>query len=65
MKMAVKGIVNTDLVSALTKAGVQAVGLSGVDAGIIISKKRTPKEIDGEEVDFGFVGDIEILILYL
>ncbi len=59
MKMAVKGIVNTDLVSALTKAGVQAVGLSGVDAGIIVSKKRAPKEIDGEKVDFGFVGDIE------
>lgn len=59
MKMAVKGIVNTDLVSALTKAGVQAVGLSGVDAGIIISKKRAPKEIDGESIDFGYVGDIE------
>lgn len=59
MKMAVKGVVNTDLVSALIKSGVQAVGISGVDAGVIVSKKRPPKEVDGENVDFGLVGDIE------
>lgn len=59
MKMAIKGIVNTDLVSALTKVGVQAVGISGVDAGIIVSKRRDPKEIDGESIDFGLVGDVE------
>jgi acetylglutamate kinase len=59
IKMAVKGIVNTDLVSALLKAGVQAVGISGVDAGVIVSKKRPPKDVDGENVDFGLVGDIK------
>ena len=59
MKMAIKGVVNTDMVSALNSFGISAVGLSGVDAALIESEKRPPKDIEGKMIDFGSVGDIK------
>jgi acetylglutamate kinase len=39
---------------------IPAVGISGVDAGLIRAHKRPPVERDGEEtIDYGFVGDID------
>lgn len=58
MKMAVRGKVNTDLVSSLIAQGVKAVGLSGVDGELISAKKRAPLTINGEEIDFGEIGDV-------
>jgi acetylglutamate kinase len=41
---------------------VPAVGLSGIDAGLIRAKKRPPVEVESngatELVDYGFVGDV-------
>ena len=56
------GEVNTRLLSACRACGVPAVGLSGVDAGLVMARRRPPIKVEGggqEPVDFGFVGDVE------
>lgn len=63
-KMVLGGTTHMDLLAELNKAGVPAVGLSGVDAGMIKARKRAPLYL-GEEngkpklLDYGMVGDIE------
>ncbi len=59
--MTLNGLVNTAWVAAFRGLGVPAVGVSGVDGGLIRARRRPPTRVDGatEEVDFGFVGDIE------
>lgn len=49
------GLINKKIVAVLQTNACNAIGLSGADAGIILSKKRKV-----EEIDFGFVGDINI-----
>jgi acetylglutamate kinase len=60
MTMVLNGQINTEIVAACRAAGVPAVGVSGVDAGLIRAAKRPPvkREASGETVDYGFVGDI-------
>jgi acetylglutamate kinase len=53
-----RGALNARLVAGARKAGVPAVGLSGVDGGLVTVTRRPPGEVDGETVDFGHVGDI-------
>ncbi|NBC01458.1 MAG: acetylglutamate kinase [Bacteroidetes bacterium] len=55
---AVRGELSTQLVAAARRQGLQAVGLSGVDGGLIEVKRRPPWTVNGREVDFGHVGDI-------
>jgi acetylglutamate kinase len=63
-KMIFRGKINTEILSALRHRGIEAVGLSGIDGGVIKAIKRPPREIlnketgESEEVDFGHVGDI-------
>jgi acetylglutamate kinase len=63
--MVFAGTINTEILAALREYGAEAVGISGVDGGIINAVKRPPKKIrnekTGEEefIDFGHVGDIE------
>jgi acetylglutamate kinase len=53
------GMINKTLVAELGRRDVRALGLSGADGQVILSKKRGPKKLtDGREVDYGFVGDI-------
>lgn len=52
------GALNTQLVAQATAHGLTAVGLSGADAEQVKVTKRPPWEIDGETVDFGWVGDV-------
>jgi acetylglutamate kinase len=63
-KMAFAGAVNVDLLAALRRSHVPAVGLTGVDAELLTASRRPPKSVrcdDGIDriVDFGHVGDIE------
>jgi acetylglutamate kinase len=58
-KMVLKGCVQMELIGDLQAAGLFAVGLSGQDAGLLRSGRRPPVVVDGENVDFGCVGDIE------
>lgn len=62
-KMTYAGVINVDLLAALRKHGVSAVGLSGVDAELLTARRRPPIEVRNdrgvtEVVDFGQVGDI-------
>ncbi|MDQ4122453.1 MAG: acetylglutamate kinase [Acidobacteriota bacterium] len=63
-KMIFAGKINTEILAALRKRGIEAVGLSGVDGNIVHAEKRQPKEIlnratgERERVDFGHVGDV-------
>lgn len=60
--MTLNGSVNTALLAACRAAEVPAIGVSGVDAGLVKAVRRPPqlREVDGERsaVDFGRVGDI-------
>ncbi len=53
------GALNTQLVAQAKAHDLTAVGLSGADAGLLTVTKRPPWTIDGETVDFGWVGDVE------
>jgi acetylglutamate kinase len=57
--MVLNGAVNTHLLAVCRSVGLPAVGVSGVDAGLIQARKRPPVRVGGEMVDFGFVGDVE------
>jgi acetylglutamate kinase len=61
-KMVFAGTVNTSVVAALNARGVKGVGLTGIDAGLVVARKRPPvrRETErGEElIDFGYVGDV-------
>ncbi|MCP4738536.1 MAG: acetylglutamate kinase, partial [Bosea sp.] len=58
--MTLNGSVNTGIVAVCRQLGVPALGISGVDAGLVHARRRPPVEIEGEgEVDYGYVGDIE------
>ncbi len=48
------GLVNKDIVARLQARGINSIGLTGADGGVIISHKRPVKD-----VDYGFVGDVD------
>jgi acetylglutamate kinase len=60
-KMVLKGGVQMELIADLQAAGLLAVGLSGQDAGFLRAGRRPPVVMDGRNVDFGCVGDIEFV----
>ncbi len=58
--MILNGQINTRILATCRDLQIPAVGISGVDAGLIRAHKRPPVEgKDGEAVDYGFVGDID------
>jgi len=59
--MVLSGLINTRILAACRELEVQAVGLSGVDAGVVQAHKRPPVKLEGssETVDYGLVGDID------
>ncbi len=60
--MVLNGKINTRILAACRDLHLPAIGLSGVDAGLIKAHKRPPVEVEGHTggpVDFGFVGDID------
>jgi acetylglutamate kinase len=57
--MVLNGLINTQLLALCREMNIDAVGISGVDAGLIRAHKRAPVKVDGETVDYGFVGDID------
>ena len=58
--MVLNGQINTRILATCRDLQIPAVGISGVDAGLIHANKRPPVESDGESsIDYGFVGDIE------
>jgi acetylglutamate kinase len=58
--MVLNGKINTTILAACRQLGLPAVGISGVDAGLIRAHKRPPVTRDsGDAVDYGYVGDID------
>ncbi|MGQ0834235.1 MAG: acetylglutamate kinase [Gammaproteobacteria bacterium] len=60
--MVLNGLINTRILAICRDLSVDAVGMSGVDAGLVRAHKRPPVKLDDgseETVDFGFVGDID------
>jgi len=59
--MVLNGLINTRILAICRDLEISAVGLSGVDAGLIRAHRRPPMRLTGHEeaVDFGFVGDID------
>ena len=58
--MILNGQINTRILAICRDLQIPAIGISGVDAGLIRAHKRPPVEREGEEtVDYGFVGDID------
>jgi acetylglutamate kinase len=60
--MVLNGQINTRILAACRDLDLPAVGISGVDAGLIRAHKRPPVVVEGHDagpVDYGFVGDID------
>jgi len=62
-KMVFRGKINTEILAHLRHRGIDAVGLSGIDGGVVNAVRRPPKEISDDQgnknlIDFGNVGDI-------
>src|SRR5450631_1895300 len=60
--MVLNGLINTRILAICRELDIEAIGLSGVDAGLIRAHKRPPVPIaqgSVETVDYGFVGDID------
>lgn len=59
--MVLNGLVNTQILGICRELEIGAVGVSGVAAGLIRAHKRPPVKVEGETVDYGFVGDIDLV----
>jgi acetylglutamate kinase len=58
--MVLNGQINTRVLASCRDLQIPAVGISGIDAGLIRAHRRPPVERDGNEsIDYGFVGDID------
>ena len=61
--MVLNGLINTRILGICRELNIDAVGISGVDAGLVLAHKRPPVKVGstGEVVDYGFVGDIDLV----
>ena len=61
--MVLSGLINTRILAVCRELHVPAIGISGVDAGLIQAHKRAPVKLQSsdETVDYGFVGDIDYI----
>lgn len=58
--MVLNGQINTRILAACRDLQIPAVGISGIDAGLIRAHQRPPVEREGQSpIDYGFVGDID------
>ncbi|HQZ82252.1 MAG TPA: acetylglutamate kinase [Pyrinomonadaceae bacterium] len=63
-KMVFRGKINTEILAQFRRRGIKAVGLSGVDGGVLTAERRPPKSVLDrttgvtDVVDFGHVGDV-------
>lgn len=63
-KMIFRGKINTEILAQFRRRGIKAVGLSGIDGGVVKAVRRPPKDVVNkqtgiiETIDFGHVGDV-------
>jgi acetylglutamate kinase len=61
--MVLSGLINTRILATCRELDIQAIGLSGVDAGLVQAHKRAPVKLQTGDatIDYGFVGDIDYI----
>jgi acetylglutamate kinase len=62
--MVLNGLINTRILAICRDLNIDAVGISGVDAGLVRAHRRAPLKLeDGSDrtIDYGFVGDIDAI----
>lgn len=59
--MVLNGLINTRILGICRDLNIDAVGISGLDAGLVRAHRRPPVKVGASEelVDYGFVGDID------
>jgi acetylglutamate kinase len=58
--MVLNGLINTKLLALCREFDIPAIGISGVDGGLVRARRRAPVTLaSGETVDYGMVGDID------
>lgn len=59
--MVLNGLINTRILGICRDLNIDAVGISGIDAGLVRAHRRPPVKVgsSAELVDYGFVGDID------
>src|SRR5580658_3715544 len=60
--MVLNGLINTRILAICRQLDIEAIGLSGVDAGLIRAHRRGPVPVgagSSDTVDYGLVGDID------
>lgn len=58
VEMVLGGIINKEIVQLINSHGGKAIGLTGKDGNLLKAKKRYIK-VNEEDIDIGFVGEIE------
>lgn len=56
-RMVLVGKTNKEIVAGLNEKGGKAVGICGIDGGLLMCEKHYT-EVDGKDKDIGFVGDV-------
>jgi acetylglutamate kinase len=59
VEMVLVGRINPELVGLINRHGGHAIGLNGKDSDLIVAHRRRHRRPSGENVDLGFVGDVE------
>ena len=59
VEMVLVGKINKEIVGLINLQGGRAVGLSGKDGTMLLSRRRSHRLPSGEEVDIGLVGEVE------
>jgi acetylglutamate kinase len=57
--MVYAGWCNKNITALLQAEGCNAIGLCGADCNVIKATRRAPVEVEGQMVDYGFVGDVK------
>src|ERR1700721_2393244 len=60
--MVLNGLINTRILAICRDLDIEAVGISGVDAGLVRAHRRGPGKLErgsGRPIDLGFVGDVD------
>ena len=60
VEMVLAGKVNKDIVGTLNQIGGKGIGLSGKDGNLIQARKKY-LEKNGEKIDIGYVGEVEVV----
>src|SRR5579872_1320992 len=61
--MVLNGLINTRILAICRELNIDAVGISGIDAGLVRAHRRPPVTLQttGAVVDYGLVGDIDAI----